>query len=123
MRILLVEDDPSFAFLLGERLRGHEPESLEIVHVQSLGDALMQLAAGGTFDVAIVDLGLPDSEGLDTVDAMVASSRDVPVIVLTGLDDEAAAIASLNAGAQDYLHKGQVDEVILRRSIRHAMDP
>ncbi|MCA9689362.1 MAG: response regulator [Nannocystaceae bacterium] len=122
MRILLVEDDPSFAFLLGERLRGHEPESLEIVHVQSLGDALMQLAAGGTFDVAIVDLGLPDSEGLDTVDAMVASSRDVPVIVLTGLDDEAAAIASLNAGAQDYLHKGQVDEVILRRSIRHAIE-
>ncbi|MEZ4427200.1 MAG: response regulator [Nannocystaceae bacterium] len=121
MRVLLVEDCRDEVFLIEERVRAAAHEDLEIVLADTLAQARAQLHAGEPFDIALVDLCLPDSEGIDTVEAICADA-DVPIIVLTGLDDEAAALAAVNAGAQDYLVKGSFEPSTLRRSIRYAIE-
>lgn len=116
--VLLVEDDEGDARLVEDELA----ERLPLAHVarsRTLKDALVAL--GPQVDCVLLDLGLPDALGLDAVAQLRARMSAIPLIVLTGLDDQAAGVAAVEAGAQDYLVKGRVDGEQLARSIHYAI--
>ena len=92
----------------------------ELTHVQRLDEGIEHLATH-TFDVLLLDLSLPDSQGTDTVKRMAVASPRIPVVVLTGTDDAAVGTESVQCGAQDYLVKGQTDHRLLTRAIRYAI--
>jgi signal transduction histidine kinase len=119
--ILLVEDNPGDARLLRETLREAPSFRHALTHVERLAEAQARLRAEGA-DVLLLDLSLPDAHGLDTVERASEAAPDVPIIVLTGLDDQTVALQAVQAGAQDYLVKGQFDATLLTRSIRYAME-
>lgn len=121
IRILLVEDNPAEARLLSELLRDTPAGRVKMEHVDRLSKALDRLAAEH-FDVMLLDLWLPDQQGLETVVRAHAQAPKVPIVVLTGLDDEALAMKAVRAGAQDYLVKGRVDGELLIRSVRYASE-
>ena len=121
LRVLLVEDNAGDARLLREMFGKESPNSFEMTHVMNMRDAVIHLAKGGV-DIVLLDLGLPDTYGLETVQQAHAAAPGVPLIVLTGLDDEALAAEAMKAGAQDYLIKGQVENRALPRALRHAID-
>jgi signal transduction histidine kinase len=123
MRILLIEDDPEDALLMRDYLEDAELDAFELVRVERLEQAVVHLGEHNSqVDIALLDLNLPDSRGLDTLRALVGATHDVPVVVVTGLEDEDVALAAVNLGAQDYLVKGAVDEDIIRRTIRYAIE-
>jgi signal transduction histidine kinase len=121
VRILLVEDNPGDARLLREILLDAPAYRHTLTHVTTLGEGVARLDDGGV-DVLLLDLSLPDARGLDTVSRAAAAAPQVPIVVLTGLDDETVAVESLKAGAQDYLTKGTLDPVLLVRTLRHACE-
>jgi len=108
LRVLLVEDNAGDARLLREMFTTERPGSIELTHLMRMSEALAHLAKGGV-DIVLLDMGLPDGHGLDTVRRARAVAPDVPLIVLTGLDDEALAAEAMKEGAQDYLIKGQIE--------------
>jgi two-component system cell cycle sensor histidine kinase/response regulator CckA len=121
INVLLIEDDPDDAMLIQRYLSNAPKVRCEVTHVDRLGKGLECLQGGG-FDVVLLDLGLPDaSTGLDTFEKTHAQAPQVPIIVLTGHDDDEFAIEAVQKGAQDYLVKGQVTGVLLGRSIRYAI--
>ena len=117
MRILLVEDNEDDALLIRETL---SEATLEITRAERLSDALEQLAKA-RFDAILLDLSLPDAHGLNTIGRVLGQAPGVPIVVLTGLNDEDAAVKAVEQGAQDYLIKGQVDGHLLARSLRYAI--
>src|SRR6266852_6136674 len=121
IRVLLVEDNPGdvrlFLELLSETGAGH----VKVDHVDRLATALERLS-NQTFDVVLLDLSLPDAHGLDTLVRAHAHAPSGPIVVLTGLDDQALAVKAVRAGAQDYLVKGRVDGDLLVRSMRYATE-
>ncbi len=119
--VLLVEDNPGDARLIWEMLAEAKGTRFDLQYASRLSAGLERLAAGG-IDVVLLDLSLPDSQGLDTFARVQAQAPQVPVIVLTGLDDETLAIKAVREGAQDYLVKGQVDSHLLARAIRYALE-
>jgi response regulator RpfG family c-di-GMP phosphodiesterase len=121
MRILLVEDNRADARLIQERLKRAGHAQFELVHAVRLYEALQQLEEG-VFDVVLLDLGLPESQGIDTFHRVHEQAPSVPIVMLSGLADEALAIETVRQGAQDYLVKGQVDGNILLRSMRYAIE-
>ena len=121
IRVLLVEDNPGDARLLRESLAEIPSGRFELTHVVSLAQGLDRLAGPG-IDVVLLDLFLPDSQGFDTFVRVHSQAPAVPVVVLTGSDDETMAAATLREGAQDYLVKGQVDSSLLVRSMRYAIE-
>ncbi len=118
---LLVEDNPGDARLFLELVRDTGANYLKLEHVDRLDRALARLSADH-FDVVLLDLSLPDERGLTTVVRTHAHAPKVPIVILTGLDDEALAVKAVRAGAQDYLVKGRVDGDLLVRSIRYATE-
>src|ERR1700726_4835874 len=121
LQVLLVEDNAGDVRLLREMFRGERPDSFELTHLLRMSEAVNHLAKGGV-DVVLLDMGLPDGHGLDTVRRAHAAAPGVPVIVLTGLDDEALAAEAMKEGAQDYLIKGQIENRALPRGLRHAIE-
>src|SRR5262245_4460031 len=121
INILVIEDNPGDTDLLREALDGVREASFVLESAGRLGDGLDRLAGGG-IDLVLVDLSLPDSSGLDTFLRVQARAPALPVVVLSGLDDEALAIQAVYAGAQDYLVKGRVDSHLLGRSLRYAIE-
>src|ERR1700694_2086885 len=121
LKVLLVEDNAGDARLLREMFITERPGSIELTHLMRMSDALAHLAKGGV-DIVLLDMGLPDGHGLDTVRRARAVAPDVPLIVLTGLDDEALAAEAMKEGAQDYLIKGQIENRALPRALRHAIE-
>jgi serine phosphatase RsbU (regulator of sigma subunit) len=119
-RLLLVEDDDGDAFLVEELLL-LDGGGFEIVRTKTLAEA-RHLLQSRSFGCVLLDLGLPDGQGLDVVRILLTDADDVAVVCLTGLNDERSGAAAVAAGAQDYLVKGQVDGGLLRRSIRYAME-
>ncbi|TMA11997.1 MAG: GAF domain-containing protein, partial [Deltaproteobacteria bacterium] len=93
----------------------------ELTHVHQLGEALKRLGEE-RFDTILLDLSLPDGQGMDTITRVREGSPGLPIVVLTGLDDEEVAIKAVRAGAQDYLVKGQVDGSLLARAMRYAIE-
>jgi len=120
-QVLLVEDNPGDARLMHEMLSEPGPGSFELTRVGRWSEAVNHLASS-VASVVLLDLGLPDVQGLDVVRAAHARAVDVPLVVLTGLDDEALAVQALQEGAQDYLIKGQIDSHSLRRALRYAIE-
>jgi signal transduction histidine kinase len=98
-----------------------KPDSFELTHLLRMSEALAHLAKGGV-DIVLLDMGLPDGHGLETVRRAHAVAPSVPLIVLTGLDDEALAAEAMKEGAQDYLIKGQIESRALPRALRHAIE-
>jgi signal transduction histidine kinase len=121
IRVLLVEDNPTDVFLLQELLADAWTTTCRVTHVERLGAAVQRLAAE-PFEVVLLDLALPDSLGLDTFTTLSRQTPEVPIVVLTTLSDEAAAIEAVQAGAQDYLVKGQVEGHLLVRALRYAVE-
>lgn len=120
-RVLLVEDDRGFARLLREMFKEQDSPDTEVTHVESLAEAESHLA-GNTVDIILLDPGLPDSQGIVSVTRAHAAAPRVPLVVLTGRNDESLALAALQAGAQDYLVKGQIDTRGLMRFLRYAIE-
>jgi serine phosphatase RsbU (regulator of sigma subunit) len=118
INVLLVEDDDGDALLVDDLLTEKLP-SARIGRSRTFAEALSELGAG--VDCVLLDLKLPDAEGLETVMRLRAQAPAIPLIVLTGLNDEAAGVAAVDAGAQDYLIKGDVDGGQLARAIRYAI--
>jgi len=119
--ILLVEDNPGDARLLKEALREARGSWIDLVHVGRLADGIERLQAG-SIDLVLLDLSLPDAIGADTIAKTHAAAPGIPIVVLTGLDDDNTALEVMKRGAQDYLVKGQVDGQLLVRSIRYAIE-
>ncbi len=120
-RLLLVEDNAGDARLLREMLSEGGANGIEWTHVESLAAAEKHLA-DCEVDLILLDLGLPDAQGLETLRRAKLAAPSVPVVVLSGLDDESLALESLHQGAEDYLVKGQISARELRRSMRHAVE-
>ncbi len=121
IQLLLIEDNPGDARLIREALREARGDRFDLEQADRLATGLARLDEGG-LQLVLLDLSLPDSQGMDTVARTHAQAPDVPIVVLTGLDDEALALRALETGAQDYLVKGDVDGRTLRRAIRYAIE-
>ena len=122
MNVLLVEDNPGDARLIHDMLckTSRLEWRFDVVCAESLAAALECIAEGG-FDVVLLDLSLPDSEGLATFRAMQAVEPWLPIVVLSGFDREETTLAAVELGAQDYLVKGQIARETLGRSLLHAV--
>ncbi len=123
IQVLLVEDNPGDALLLQEILSEVTTVQFELEWVDQLGKALLWLTEN-ICDVILLDLSLPDSQGLETLVKIKERSPSIPIVVLTGLDDETLAISAMQQGAQDYLVKGQqvANGNMLVRSMRYAIE-
>ena len=119
IRVLLIEDNPGDARLVRELLT-EEGDRFGIVLAGSLREAHDRLTAE-TFDVVLLDLSLPDSQGFGTISSIRAQVPAMPLIVLTGFDDADFAVTAVEAGAQDFLVKGQFEGGTIRRAIRYAI--
>ena len=121
LRLLIIEDDIIDRKLL-ERLIGQSSlGGCDVRNADRLSAALDRLQEE-PFDIILLDLGLPDSQGMESVSRLQTCAPHVPIIVLSGLDDENTATQAVQIGVQDYLIKGQVDANLLMRSIRYAME-
>jgi two-component system cell cycle sensor histidine kinase/response regulator CckA len=121
MRLLLVEDNPGDARLFREMLHELGSHDTELMHVETMSQAEKHLVKHAV-DVVLLDLGLPDVQGLGAVRRVRAAAPGVPLVVLTGLDDELLAVRALREGAQDYLVKGQIEARGLQRAIRYSVE-
>ena len=122
-RVLVVEDNPADAELVAEYFDGAErrdaPTAIE--RADRLATAVARIGRE-RFDVVLLDLSLPDAQGLEALAALTAAAPDVPIVVMTGLADDQVALAALHAGAQDYLIKGADDGRVVRRAVRYAVE-
>src|SRR5580700_7653994 len=120
-QLLLVEDNPGDARLILEMFNEQGPGNTDLTNASTMSEAEKLLSKRG-FDMILLDLGLPDSQGLDAVRRAHAAAPRVPLVVLTGLDDESLAAQALQVGAQDYLIKGQLEARWLLRALRYAVE-
>ena len=121
LRVLLVEDNPSDALLVREMLADAYSIDCKLTHIDRLSK-WHEIAGLHIFDVILLDLSLPDTEGLATLVKMHALLPSVPIVVMSGLENEDVAIKALQEGAQDYLVKGRVESDLLVRSMRYAIE-
>ncbi len=121
LNVLLVEDSPSDGRLIQTELRTIEGGGLEITWVMRLDEAISELSSRG-FDVCLLDLSLPDSSGMETFFRLRLASPELPVVVLTGQEDDAAGINAIRQGVQDYLTKGSDNGRAVARAIRYAIE-
>lgn len=121
MKVVLVDTDETFPGDLQRTVSDAYNGALDIEWVGELSQALARLTQGG-FDAVLLSLELPDSQGMVTFDRAYASAPDVPIIVISDHADEEAAVSTVQAGAQDYLVKGEFELPLLVRSVRHAIE-
>lgn len=121
IKVLFIEDNPGDVRLIRELLKEIAGTRFELQHADRLSRGLICLTEGA-FDVILLDLGLPDSQGLDTLSIVCAQRPKAPIVVLTGLADEMVGIEAIHRGAQDYLAKGKVNGELLVRTIRYAIE-
>jgi two-component system cell cycle response regulator len=121
MKILLIEDSSADAKLIQEMLKDSSLPAPDLVHASRLSDGLQRISEE-RFDALLIDLGLPDSKGIDTLRKVLGQAPEAPIIVLTGLADEVTGVQAVQVGAQDYLVKGSVSGDLLIRSIRYAIE-
>ncbi|MEH2232023.1 MAG: response regulator [Nostoc sp.] len=121
IKVLLVEDNPGDVLLLQELFKEVSTVVVELMPVERLYEAVNHLT-NETFDVILLDLSLPDSQGLQTFVIAHNQAKATPIIVLTGINDETLATRAMQQGAQDYLVKGQVTGDLLVRSMRYAIE-
>ena len=119
--VLQVEDNTGDARLLREMFNEHHANEIQLLQVRRVSEAEKYLV-NGTVDVILLDLRLPDADGLGALRRLVAVAPGVPLVVLTSWDDEGIAAQALQGGAQDYLLKGQIERRGLFRALRHAVE-
>jgi diguanylate cyclase (GGDEF)-like protein len=120
-RLVLIEDNPGDAVLVREMLRSSWPGDFAFDHFDRISAARDHLLMAEATCI-LLDLSLPDAQGLEAVDRVQAFAPDVPIVVLSGLDDEEVALRAVQGGAQDYLIKGRVDDHLVSRSVRYAIE-
>ncbi|MEX2382077.1 MAG: SpoIIE family protein phosphatase [Opitutales bacterium] len=121
-RVLLIEDNPGDALLMQEWVSEAAGDRFTVEWVDLLSTALGRLSGGEVFDLILLDLSLPDSRGWDTFVRVHEAMPDFPIVVLSGLDDEALAVKTVQEGAQDYLVKSHIDANSLVRAMRYALE-
>ncbi len=121
LKILLVEDNPGDVLLFKGFIKNVEGAPCELVHCGKLEEAI-KLTQDSKPDIVILDLSLPDSHGLETIEKFQRAEPTTPIIVLTGQVSESVGLEAVRAGAQDYLVKGRIDGDSLIRSIRYAIE-
>ena len=121
IRILLVEDNEADARFVQAILESSTAFQFRMLHVDRLSSA-MEILSEREFDMILLDLTLPDEDGIDTFLVLHKAHEDIPIVIMSGLDDEELAMEAVNRGAQDYLVKGTVDTDLLVRSIRYAIE-
>lgn len=121
IRTLLVEDNAGDAFLLKEKLSYDSENQFNLTHVTRLAIAI-KLLQKELFDIILLDLSLPDSQGLETFLTLEKIVPNLPIVLLTGLNDESLALEAVREGAQDYLIKGQTSTEVLIRSMNYAIE-
>ena len=121
LHILLIEDNPADVRIIQELLRDAKDRVYTVHHAGTLTAGLEVLSASA-IDVVMLDLNLPDFSGIDSLGRVVSLADNVPVIIMTGLEDETAALNAVKNGAQDYLVKGQVGRRLLLRSIHYSIE-
>jgi CheY-like chemotaxis protein len=120
-RLLLVEDNPGDARMIREMLNDQDSYATQLTLVESMSDAERRLSKGD-IDIILLDLGLPDAQGLEAVHRAQAAAPRIPLVVLTGLQDESQSGPALRAGAEDYLIKGEIETRGLLRALRYAVE-
>ena len=120
IKILLVEDNPGDVRSIREMLNELDDDQYEVFQTARLDNGLKVLVKDD-FDLILLDLCLPDSEGMDTFNIMKYNADDIPIIVLTGLKEDIFAVSAVGRGAQDYLVKGEINSKLLATSIHKAM--
>jgi len=120
IKVLYVEDDMEHAILIREFIEEIKTVHYELTHVQRLDEALVELD-NDNYDVILLDLSLPDEQGVDTVARVCEKAPDIPVVVMSDTDDETMAIKALQKGAEEYLVKGKVKSNALSRILRYAI--
>ena len=121
IKVLLIEDNPGDARLIREVLSDTDHLNFELKWVDQLETGI-ELITKDAFDVVLLDLSLPDSHGMETIIDFREQAPAIPIVVLTGLDDEQVALNAVQHGAQDYLIKGQVNSSVIMRSMRYAIE-
>src|SRR5215210_5254508 len=121
VNLLLVEDNIEHMQLLRQMLAKSERPPFRLIHFDRLNPALDRMRLPG-IDLILLDLTLPDSDGIDTFLKVQNVTLETPIVVLSGIDDEALAMETVQHGAQDYLVKGQVDHRSLIRALRYAQE-
>ncbi len=121
LKVLLVEDDREFADILRIRLSKETNPRLAITCLPTLQQA-QQALTETTWDLILLDLMLPDSSGIQTFSALHSQARHVPIVIMSGLDNDALAIDAVREGAEDYLVKGEINSRFLLRIMHHAID-
>jgi signal transduction histidine kinase len=121
IQVLLIEDNSAEARLLQEILKGDRSREFHLCHVKRLAEAVDRLRQDD-FDVILLDLTLPDSQGLDSLDPLLEISPDLPIVVLTNTNDDRLALEAVRRGAQDYLIKREVTLELLSRSLCYAIE-
>jgi len=121
IEVLLVEDNPGDARLVKEMLIEAGGNQFVLKHVEGIGQGLASLAEED-FHIILLDLSLPDGYGLGTLQRIKSAASHIPIVILTGLNDEGIALQAVQEGAQDYLVKGQMNSILLARAIRYAIE-
>jgi two-component system cell cycle response regulator len=121
LTVLIIEDNPAYARLIQETIRYAGSDGFVTETASRLSEGLDRLGRGG-IDVVLLDLGLPDARGTDGFARICEQFPDLPVVVLTGMDDEALAMEVVSRGAQDYLVKGKAEDGSLARVLRYAVE-
>jgi signal transduction histidine kinase len=122
VNILIIEDSLAEARLLRELLSESQKELFNIVHVQRLREAIKQLETSDSYDLILLDLSLPDSQGLNSLESVNQKAPHLPIVVLTNTEDDELSVNALRQGAQDYLVKRLINQDLLIRSIRYAIE-
>jgi DNA-binding Lrp family transcriptional regulator/CheY-like chemotaxis protein len=121
IKILLIEDNPSDARLISEYLKKEKDYQFEIKTCKRLSEAI-KILQNKKFDAILLDLSLPDSERKKSLPKLTDFTTEIPIIILTGLDDKSLALESLKQGAQDYLVKDELNKSLLTRSVLYAIE-
>ena len=121
LKVLLIEDNPMDARLISEYIKLAKFADIELITVDRVSNGLKMISKEN-FNIILLDLSLPDATKLEALDKIMAFTRDIPIIILTGMKDEGVAITAVHKGAEDYLVKGDFNKDSLIRSILYAVE-
>ena len=120
LTVLMVEDNPGDVYLVREMLQTEGEERIDLLTTNRISGAI-QILSESRIDAVLLDLGLPDENGLETVKKLREASETIPIVILSGLEDEKMAVTAIQMGAQDFLVKGTISGLLLTRSIFYAI--
>ena len=121
IKVLMIEDNKGDYEIILKLLEKSENTEFELIHSPRLSSGV-ELLENNSFDVILLDLGLPDSDGLESFNVILKKHPEIPTIILTGLANEETGIQAIKYGAQDYLVKGEFNGKLLVRAIQYAIE-